>query len=90
MLLVGAPVSSLAQGETSAAPQAPTPTIPVPSPTPPAKSTPVFEFEAEELIGKGRGPNNVFLQVGELKNPNLLKMRSHFRPEIRGSLNLLP
>ncbi len=49
----------------------------------------VYEFEAEDVLGRGKGPSNVFLKVGELKNPKLLEMRKHFRPEMRRSLNLL-
>ena len=51
--------------------------------------TTVYEFEGGELRGQAKGPSNVFLKVGELKNPKLLEMRQHFRPEMRRSLDLV-
>ena len=65
--------------------QTPQPTA---APTPPSKGT-VYTFEAEDLTGKGKGPNNVFLKVGVMKKQNLLQMRLHFRKELRDSLKLV-
>ena len=55
----------------------------------PSKKGTVYSFEAEDLMGKGKGPNNVFLKVGKMKNKKLMEMRQNFRPELKNSLRLV-
>lgn len=53
------------------------------------KKKTVYDFEAEDIYGKGKGPNNVFLKVGEIKHKKLIELRKHFRPEMKKSLELV-